>query len=139
MALNSPQPVKHTTQDLVNRTHYDEIQRLTQSAVYLTLQRTATATDYTALISDAYIGVTSTAAARTITLPTAADAGVGKVYYIKDESGAAATNNITIDGAGAETIDGAATVAITLNYGGMAIICNGTAWFRLNREAAVLG
>src|SRR5438128_2357015 len=59
--------------------------------------RTATATTYTALTTDVYIGVTSTASARTINLPAAATCGAGKTYIVKDESGAAGTNNITID------------------------------------------
>lgn len=37
---------------------------------------------------------------------------------IKDVSGAAATNNITINRAGSDTIDGATSLKITSNYGG---------------------
>ncbi|TSC92837.1 MAG: hypothetical protein CEN89_419, partial [Candidatus Berkelbacteria bacterium Licking1014_7] len=94
-----------------------------------TVKRTATAIDYTILASDYYIGVTSTAAARIITLPAAATAAIGKVYIIKDESGGAATNNITIDGNAAETIDGAATKVINANYGSVQIITDGSNWF----------
>lgn len=93
--------------------------------------RIATAISYTALVTDYIIGVTSTAAARTITLPTAAAAGKGRIFIIKDESGAAGTNNITIDGNGAETIDGAATKVISTNYGVVRIYSNGTAWFTI--------
>ena len=93
------------------------------------LNRTATATTYTALVTDHYIGVTSTASARTINLPAAATAGAGKTYIIKDESGAAGTNNITVDGNASETIDGAATKAISTNYGVLRVICDGSNWF----------
>ena len=93
------------------------------------LNRTATATTYTALVTDHYIGVTSTAAARTINLPAAATVGAGKTYIVKDESGAAGTNNITLDGNASETIDGAATKAISTNYGVLRIICDGSNWF----------
>lgn len=93
------------------------------------VKRTATATTYTVLATDYYIGVTSTAAARTINLEAAATAGAGRVLIIKDESGGAGTNNITIDGNGAETIDGAGTLVIATNYGVATIICSGTAWF----------
>src|SRR5215212_9225105 len=93
------------------------------------VKRTATATTYTALTTDHYIGVTSTAAARTINLPAAATAGAGKTYIVKDESGAAGTNNITIDGNASETIDGATTKVINSNYGVLRIICDGSNWF----------
>src|SRR3712207_6392246 len=94
-----------------------------------TLKRTATAATYTATATDPYIGVTSTAAARTINLPAAATVGAGKTYIVKDESGAAGTNNVTIDPNGSETIDGAATKAISTNYGSLRVVCGGTNWF----------
>jgi hypothetical protein len=92
--------------------------------------RTATAITYTALTTDYLIAVTSTASARTINLPTAASM-TGRVYVIKDESGAAGTNNITIDGNASETIDGATTLVISSNYGTATIYSNGTAWFTI--------
>jgi len=97
----------------------------------LKFNRTATAVTYTALVTDCIIGVTSTASARTINLPLAATAGEGKIFVIKDESGGAAANNITIDGSGAETIDGAATKVISTNYGTATLYCSGTAWFSI--------
>ncbi len=75
------------------------------------------------------VGVTSTAAPRTITLPPAAAAAAGCVLVVKDESGGAAGNNITVDGDGAETIDGAATKVINTNFGALRLYCTGTAWF----------
>jgi len=96
----------------------------------LTLKRTPTAISYTATTDDLIIAVTSTAAARTITLPSIASVGVGKYYIIMDESGGAAANNITIDPDGAELINGAATYAINTNYGSVTIYTNGgTGWF----------
>ena len=74
------------------------------------------------------IGVTSTAAPRTITLATA-DVVVGRIIIIKDESGAAATNNITINTQGGQTIDGVATVTISANYGVVKVYSDGTNWF----------
>lgn len=92
-------------------------------------KRTTTAIDYTALVSDCIIGVTNTAIPRTITLPAAATCGEGFIYHIKDESGGAGANNITIDADGAETIDGALTVLINTNYGSKSLYCTGAAWF----------
>jgi hypothetical protein len=89
---------------------------------------TATATDYTVLSTDFIIGVTSTASARTITLPSATTVAAGKTYRVKDESGAAGTNNITVS-ASAGNIDGAASVTIATNYGSKDFYSNGTNWF----------
>lgn len=91
------------------------------------IKSTDTATNYTVLSDDYLIRVTSTAAARTITLPTAVGCA-GRVYEIKDASGGAATNNITIDGDGSETIDGAANITIISNYGSARVMSNGTGW-----------
>lgn len=92
------------------------------------LKRTATATSYTALLTDYLIAVTSTASSRTISLPAASTAS-GIVYIIKDESGGAGTNNIVINPDGSETIEGALTYALSTNYGSITIYCNGTTWF----------
>jgi hypothetical protein len=87
--------------------------------------RTGHNANYTVVRSDCVVAVTDTTAARTITLPTsstfcaAVSAGaVGKFLIIKDESGAAGTNHITITPNGTETIDGVnASVTISTNYG----------------------
>ena len=93
--------------------------------------RTASAAGaYTVLATDFYIGKTGiTGGGDTVTLPAAATVAAGKAYIIKDESGSAAANAITIDGNGAETIDGAATVLINTNYGSRTLVCNGSNWF----------
>jgi hypothetical protein len=83
----------------------------------------------TAAMGEAHIyAVTSTASARTITISTA-DITAGRQFIVKDESGAAGTNNITIGTAGAENIDGAATAVISTNYGSVSIYSDGTNLF----------
>lgn len=69
----------------------------------------------------------------TITLPAAAS-NTGKVYYIKKTNSSA--NTITIDGNGAETIDGAATASITTQYDVIRIICDGSAWHIISNKAS---
>jgi len=83
---------------------------------------TATSTDYT-ILADA------TGGAITINLPTAASS-TRRIYVVKkiDASG----NNIVIDGDGGETIDGAATQTISVQYRTLMIQSNGTAWFILS-------
>lgn len=93
------------------------------------INRTTTAISYAVLATDFYIGVTSTAAPRTITLEAAAEAGAGRMLIIKDESGGAATNNITIDAATTELIDGSQTFTMSNNFQSITLICTGTAWF----------
>ena len=87
-----------------------------------------TASDLTVKNRVTYVGVTDTTAPRQITLRTSAIKD-GKIYKIKDESGGAGTNNITIVGQGGETIDGAANYVMTNNYECIEVISDGTNWF----------
>lgn len=85
--------------------------------------------DYTVLKDDFYVGVTDTTIARTLTLPPIESVFLDAMMIVKDESGGAGANNITIDGDGAETIDGAATKVINANYGVFRIKRGPTQWF----------
>ncbi len=88
-------------------------------------------TTYTAVTSDVnkIVGLTNTAA-RTITLPAANTIPAGNPIYFKDEAGTAAAANITINRAGADTIDGGTSTTITTNYGMKGVYSNGSsAWF----------
>jgi len=99
---------------------------LTQLNGGLGLTYTGTAVGITATTAQTIIGVTDTSAARTITLPSAPNDK--HIFIIKDESGAAATNNITVSG-NTKLIDGQATQTISTNYGSMSIYYSGTAYF----------
>ena len=88
-----------------------------------------TAASYTAKAGDRVIGV-NRAGAVTVTLPTA-EVRKGRIYTVKDESGAAATNNITVATEGSETIDGSATDVINVNYESKSYYSDGTNWFIL--------
>ncbi len=90
--------------------------------------RTATAVSVNTSDDSVFYGVTDTSIVRTITLDSD-DVESGRIIIIKDESGAAGTNNIVIDTEGAETIDGAASVSITVNFGVGRFYSNGTNWF----------
>jgi len=88
------------------------------------------AATYDLLVTDYILDVTytSTAAVTSLTLMTA-QVVAGRIVIIKDSGGAAATNNITIDTEGAETIDGAATLVMNANYESVTLYCDGTNWF----------
>lgn len=70
----------------------------------------------------------TTGGAFSITLPKAA-LHSGRLLVIKRIN--AGANNLTIDGDGAETIDGAATVALTTQWETRTLTSNGTAWLVL--------
>jgi len=90
------------------------------------ISRTPTAVSYMST-GEGLIAVTNTAAPRTITLSND-DKINGKVIDIKDESGGAGTNNITVTPQ-TGTIDGAASVLITANYGILRVYSDGNSWF----------
>jgi hypothetical protein len=73
--------------------------------------------------------VDASIAARVITLPPAASAKY-RQYCVKKVD--ASANTVTVDAAGAETIDGALTVVLTLQWERITIQSNGTAWFRID-------
>lgn len=82
--------------------------------------------NYTMTASDVVVLADATSGGFTLTLPTAAS-GAGNRYYIKktDSSG----NGVVVDGNGSETIDGATTQTIYIQYQSLMIISNGTSWF----------
>lgn len=91
--------------------------------------RGAYAASNTTAPEEVIIGVTSTAAPRTITIPSALIAAGTFIIIVKDESGGAGTNNITVATEGAETIDGQASVAIVEDYGSLSLYSDGTNLF----------
>lgn len=87
-----------------------------------------TATAYTLTNTDYVLLVSPTAGSATINLPAVASVQPGRVYHIKRD--ATATNTVTLDGAGSETINGAATRAVGAagTAGGCIIVSDGAAW-----------
>lgn len=80
---------------------------------------------YTLTSSDHVVLCDASGGAFTLTLP-AAGGVTGLVLYVKktDSSGSA----VTIDGSGAETIDGATTIDLALQYESVTIVSDGTSW-----------
>jgi hypothetical protein len=62
----------------------------------------------------------------TVTLPAVASSA-GRVYHIKKISGAG--NDVVIDGSSSETIDGANTYTLDIQYEAVTVVCDGTAWY----------
>jgi hypothetical protein len=78
-----------------------------------------TTTPYVPVATDALLLVND-ATPVTINLPTAASRS-GYPLAIKDVSGAAQTNNITINRNGSDTIEGLTSIKITAAYGGWSL------------------
>ncbi len=79
--------------------------------------------------TESYIGVLSTTSAVTIDLSSVVDVtDAGRRIVIKDESGGAAINNITIIHAG-KTFDGQPNHVISSNYGVITLVFSGANWF----------
>jgi hypothetical protein len=96
-------------------------------AEVVTNTRTAVSdASYSALATDRNIAYTAITAARTVTLPAAANYPTGTRLLIFDESGScSAANAITVAIAGSDTIDGVASIAIPVAYGYLALESNG--------------
>jgi len=81
---------------------------------------------YAVLDTDHYIGVDSSGGAVIIDLPTTATgAKDGRELIIKDESGDAAANPITIQIAGGALIDSAASLALSADHAATTMVANG--------------
>ena len=88
-------------------------------------------TTYTADGNNYVLLVDTSSAGQTITLPASPVDGLS--YKIKDKSGNASVNNVTIDGNGSN-IDGAANASINTNFGAFELVYSSddTAWFTLS-------
>lgn len=89
-------------------------------------QKITTVTANTTLGVHNTVIVDTTSGAITITLP-AATSNTGTVYNIKKKT--SDVNAITVDANASETIDGALTQTISLQYDSMSIHCDGTTWW----------
>ena len=76
--------------------------------------------------SDFTVLVNAAGGAVTVGLPAAASVA-GQTFHIKKID--ASANAVTIDAAGSETIDGAATKATSTQWASYSIQSNGTGWF----------
>jgi hypothetical protein len=86
---------------------------------------TAKSTTYLATGDETTILCDASGAAFTVTLPAAASF-TGKHYNIKKTD--SSVNAVTVDGNASETIDGATTRTITIQYESIRIVCDGSNW-----------
>lgn len=100
--------------------------------------RTAVAdANYTALATDRTVAFTSLTTPRTVTLPAASAYPTGTQLLVVDESGAcSATNTLTLARAGTDTVNGAASAALSAAYGYVALASNGASKWTIVDQAA---
>lgn len=109
---------------------------ITSGANTITISATGTTTlNYTAVSSSPYVvvatddflGVTTSTIAITVQLPNAP--ATGRVFTIKDATGNAATNNITVTTVGGVvTIDGATSYVMNTAFESINVLFNGTSY-----------
>ena len=90
-----------------------------------------TATPYTIATDDEVIMV-NIAGPASVILPSSGGSGESKrTLYIKDYSGLAKTNPITITSAGGKTIDGVSFAILNGGYSHVQVIYDGTNWMTI--------
>jgi len=85
--------------------------------------------DYTIALDDYIIGVDDTTLTRTLTLPSARYAGLGRSYILKDISGSAASTTIAVTPQTDELINGDTGSSINTNFGTLKLFSDGSNWF----------
>jgi hypothetical protein len=108
---------------------------LPQMVTRIQLDAPVRAADFEAFYSNLE-RVDTSVLAITATLPLAGPFRPGEKITIKDTTGDAATNPITVATQGAETVDGAASVEINVAFGGMVLWSDGSNWHVLSRFSA---
>tara|TARA_R100000664_G_C2670702_1_gene82857 strand:- start:27 stop:362 length:336 start_codon:yes stop_codon:yes gene_type:complete len=81
-------------------------------------------------------GLNTASTAITANLPAVATVPKYKAYTFKDTGNNASSNNITIDGAGTQKIDGQNTYVIDTNGEAVTIVSDGGAWLVISRYVA---
>ena len=88
-----------------------------------------TTTPYNILNNDDVIFINIISGPASVVLPASGTDGSKKrSFYIKDFSGTAATNPITITSAGGKTIDGGSFALINGGYAHIHVVYDGTNW-----------
>jgi hypothetical protein len=85
-----------------------------------------TSSNYSVKSTDFYIGCNGTGI--TITLPLGSTVNPGQSFVVKDESGLALVNNVTINPTSPNGIDGNSSVKLYTNYMSLTFLWTGARW-----------
>ena len=91
-------------------------------------RRLSITANYNITAADHFIGVNTTGGPVTVTLPARSSIGEGKIYIIKDEGGASATNSIKVQCADGARIDNLTSITLSSNYCAISIYFNASDW-----------
>ena len=86
-------------------------------------------TPYSVATSTDYLLVRTNGGVVRVVLPLASVMGSGRRFMIKDATGNATTNNITIAVSGTDTIDGASSFTVDVNFASVSVLSDGSNWF----------
>ena len=90
-------------------------------------KRVGKASDYTVTTSDYIVGVNTAGGAVRLTFPAASSALDGQIWLIKDEGGAASSNNIILTGSvNTNTIDGQKEIVLESDNAAVQVYCDGS-------------
>jgi hypothetical protein len=93
----------------------------------------AATTTITVATTDSLIIADAGGGAITLNLPAASTA-TGMTLTVVRKS---ASNNVVLDGASSETINGSATKTLTTQYASLTIVCDGSAWYITAHEGTI--
>jgi len=91
----------------------------------LSLAHRSISSHITASTTDYYLGIDSTGAPIEVRLLDASLLNNGQTYVVKDEGGAANSNNIIILASGSQTIDGQNSIVLQSPHASISLYCNG--------------
>lgn len=77
--------------------------------------------------TDYYVGVNFSGSV-SIALPSGSTLHANRAFIVKDESGAASVNRITVTANGSDVIDGSSSVTIAINNGSITLFWTGSRW-----------
>lgn len=84
---------------------------------------------FSVLNTHSFLAVDTSASGKTLNLPSASSAGLGTTIVVKDVSGKAQSNIVTIVPSGSDKIDGQSTFGLNSNYASLTLVAtSSTAW-----------
>ena len=116
---------------IINRMGWPDLNDSTEDESLRGAVTTVSSSDspYSVSTSTDYLLVQTSGGVVRVVLPLAADMGSGRRFMIKDSTGNATTNNITIAVSGTDTIDGASSFTVDVNFASVSVLSDGSNWF----------
>ena len=116
---------------IINRMGWPDLNDSTEDESLRGAVTTISSSDspYSVSTSTDYLLIQTSGGVVRVVLPLASVMGSGRRFMIKDATGNAATNNITIAVSGTDTIDGASSFVVDVNFASVSVLSDGSNWF----------